>query len=464
MEKKLKGLIFGDDIRTPTGVGIMLNSLVMHTYNKIEWIQAGGGLKHPEPNTVTSIEGKCKIYAIPTGYGNQNQIRELISIENPDFIFMMTDPRYFINHFRLENEIRQNIPIIYYNIWDNYPIPLYNTPFYQSCDGLACINYQTYKMVKEILKDAYPNTIVSHIPHGVDINIFKPMDIKTKDVRRVFKKVLSLDDFNRAKLKNDFHAVLDRTNFIWVGKNQRRKRPLDILYSYLKLCSMNDEFMKSTSLIMHTHKIHEAGTDLVASFYQFLEMFGLDFFDVNLYFTENSQLTREELNLLYNVGDIFINSSDAEGFGLPMVEAVASGLGVIHTVTGGLQDQVPLREMYDEDEDYQSLNLRYQQHRSNIWHEGEWHISVFPSSSSLIGGVPTPYIFEDTISVDVWQHVIYKAYTKKDELKLNARTKGREYLKNNNMTISNMSENLYIHIKEVVRNFKPQPRIGKLII
>ncbi len=42
---------------------------------------------------------------------------------------LITDPRYFEWLFQIENEIRKTTPIIYLNIWDDYPAPLYNKAF-----------------------------------------------------------------------------------------------------------------------------------------------------------------------------------------------------------------------------------------------------------------------------------------------------------------------------------------------
>ena len=36
--------------------------------------------------------------------------------------------------YQMEHEVRQNIPIFYYNIWDDLPYPMWNEPFYESCD------------------------------------------------------------------------------------------------------------------------------------------------------------------------------------------------------------------------------------------------------------------------------------------------------------------------------------------
>ena len=46
------------------------------------------------------------------GYGTQDFIREVIKVENPDAIMLITDPRYFEFIFQMENELRQQIPIV----------------------------------------------------------------------------------------------------------------------------------------------------------------------------------------------------------------------------------------------------------------------------------------------------------------------------------------------------------------
>ena len=52
-----------------------------------------------------------------------------------------------------ENEIRRKIPIIYLNIWDDYPAPMYNKTYYESCDLLLGISKQTVNINKIVLGD-----------------------------------------------------------------------------------------------------------------------------------------------------------------------------------------------------------------------------------------------------------------------------------------------------------------------
>ena len=69
----------------------------------------------------------------------------------------------------MEHESRQNIPIMYYNIWDDIPDPLYNTNYYRSSDLLLSISKQTYGINKRILsKHGYEDWQTVYAPHGVN--------------------------------------------------------------------------------------------------------------------------------------------------------------------------------------------------------------------------------------------------------------------------------------------------------
>jgi hypothetical protein len=79
-------------------------------------------------------------------------LRKVVEREKPDAIMLITDPRYFTWLFTSENEIRKSIPIIYLNIWDNFPVPHYNLPYYESCDLLLSISKQTKLINKLVLE------------------------------------------------------------------------------------------------------------------------------------------------------------------------------------------------------------------------------------------------------------------------------------------------------------------------
>ena len=47
----------------------------------------------------------------------------------------------------------KKIPIAYLNIWDDYPAPMYNQPYYEACDLLMGISKQTVNINKIVLGD-----------------------------------------------------------------------------------------------------------------------------------------------------------------------------------------------------------------------------------------------------------------------------------------------------------------------
>ena len=141
MSKK-KIMLLSDDLRMSSGVGTVSKNFVLGTLDKYDWVQVAGAIKHPEEGKVVDMndsvreetgveDAYLKIYPI-SGYGNQELLRQLMGIEKPDAILHYTDPRFWVWLYQMEHEIRQHVPIFYYNIWDDLPYPRYNEFFYES--------------------------------------------------------------------------------------------------------------------------------------------------------------------------------------------------------------------------------------------------------------------------------------------------------------------------------------------
>ena len=134
--------------------------IVLSTVHKYDWVQFSA-LKHPDNGKIFDVsadvsketgvsDAYVKIHA-STGYGNPDKLRQLINVEKPDAILHFTDPRFWKWLYDMEHEVRQFCPIMYYNIWDSLPDPLWNAPFYASCDLLMSISKQTYGINKRTL-------------------------------------------------------------------------------------------------------------------------------------------------------------------------------------------------------------------------------------------------------------------------------------------------------------------------
>jgi hypothetical protein len=159
-EQRKKILLICDDIRVHSGVATVAREIIINTCHHFNWVNIAGAIQHPEKgkhldlsadtNATEGIEDSS-VFIYPTdGYGSPELIRHMMQLEKPDAIMLITDPRYFEWLFMIENEIRKQIPIIYLNIWDDYPAPLYNKAFYESCDALLAISKQT-KLINELV-------------------------------------------------------------------------------------------------------------------------------------------------------------------------------------------------------------------------------------------------------------------------------------------------------------------------
>lgn len=161
-EQRKKILLICDDIRAFSGVASIAREMVINTAHHLNWICLGGSIKHPEAgkrldlSTATNenaglIDSSVVMYPVD-GYGSADLLRQIIKLEKPDAIMLVTDPRYFIWLFQIEAEIRKTIPITYLEIWDSpTPYPLFNSSYYESCDLLMGISKQTVNINKVVL-------------------------------------------------------------------------------------------------------------------------------------------------------------------------------------------------------------------------------------------------------------------------------------------------------------------------
>jgi len=423
MSKKKKILLLSDDLRMSSGVGTVSKNFVLGTLDKYDWVQAGGAIKHPEEGKVvdmnssvreeTGIEdASLKIYPI-SGYGNQELLRHLINIEKPDAILHYTDPRFWTFLYQMEHEIRQQIPIFYYNIWDDLPYPRYNEFYYESSDLIMNISKQTVNIVNNCaVKKPRTDWDCTYVPHGIPDEKFFPIE-------KLDKKMI---DFKKNMLqKKEYDFVV-----FWNNRNIRRKLPSDVILAYKTFCDMlPKEQSDKCVLIMHTAPVDNNGTDLPAVVKELCPNYDVIF--------SHRKLEEEQLNWLYNIADVQVNMASNEGFGLGTAEAVMSGTPIIVNVTGGLQDQCGFK-IKGKHVTYQDYSEIVSFHDDRKWKDnpdlthGEWVKPVWPSNRSLQGSIPTPYIFDDRCRWDDVADRLKEWYdTPKDE-RLNAGLKGREWM------------------------------------
>jgi glycosyltransferase involved in cell wall biosynthesis len=413
--ERKKILLICDDIRVPSGVATVGRELVLNTAQHFNWINIGGALQHPEQGKRLDLSQDTdvntgltdsSVFLYPVnGYGDANLIRALIKTEQPDAIFLITDPRYFIWLFQIESEIRKQIPIVYLNIWDDYPAPMYNQAYYESCDALLAISKQTKNINELVLGNKAKNRIIEYVPHGLNHDVFKPLDKSDKSLIEFKKKIFGNKEY-------DFVLFFN-------SRNIRRKQIPDTMLAYrLFIDQLPIEQAKKCAFVLHTHVVDENGTDLAA-----VQELLLNGDQYNIVFIPDA-LDLNGMNLLYNCSDAQILLTNNEGWGLSLTEAMLVGNPIIANVTGGMQDQMRFSingKWIDFDADFPS------NHNGTVKEHGEWAFPVYPTNRSIQGSPLTPYIWDDRCNAEDAAEQIMNVYNlDKDERKARG-LKGREW-------------------------------------
>ena len=448
MSKKKKILLLSDDLRMHSGIATVSKDIVMETLNEYDWVQIAGAIKHPDKGKVFDMskgledfgikDGYLKVY--PTdGYGDGPLLREVMALEKPDAILHYTDPRFWIWLYKMEAEIRRDIPIFYYNIWDDLPDPQYNELYYRSSDLLMSISKQTYGINNRLLPD-YEDWQTTFVPHGIS--------------QRRFTKVQD-NDTDMLAFNDKFGLADKKFRVLYSNRNIRRKMPGDVVLAYKYFVDgLSEEERDDCVLIFHCQPSDPNGTDLPRVCRHLMPDYNVAFtYDIN-----GRPFDDKLMNLLFNSADVYINLASNEGFGLGSAEALTVGTPIIVNMTGGLQDQCGVR---DDDgnlltaEDYIELGSN---HRGKYKTHGEWVKPVYPASISLQGSPPTPYIWDDRCNPEDAAVNLREFYDIGREERKRLGALGTKFCRENQMTATVMGENFIKSMNGAFDNWKPRIR------
>ena len=380
-DKKIKILTLGDHPLLPSGVGTQSKNMIesLLKTGKYKFISLGGAIRHENYQPIKTEEYGDDWMIVPVdGYGDAFKLRAALWTEKPDILWFMTDPRFWGWLWELEDEVRPNVPMIYYHVWDNYPYPKYNKAFYESNDHIATIS----RLTDDIVANVAPDVDRTHIPHAVNTHIFKPLPEEQVD------KMRHENFFNQWKGDDDRFLVF------WNNRNARRKMSSSVIWWFKSF--LDKVGHDKATLLMHTNPHDENGPNLTAV----VNEFGLA--DGQVLFSSNP-LPTEQMAMMYNMADVTVNLSDAEGFGLGTLESLACGTPIIVNMTGGLQEQVTDGE--------------------------EWFgVGLEPVSKALVGSQQVPFIYEDRVSEDDFVAALTKIYEMPRHKRKELGSKGRDHV------------------------------------
>ena len=375
MSDKIKIFTISDHPLSPSGVGTQTKYMIegLLKTGKYQFVSFGGAIKHHDHQPQTTEQwGPDWIIWPVDGYGNADMVRAMIRQQKPDILWFMTDPRFFPWLWDIENEIRENVPMVYYHVWDNYPYPKFNRGAYLSNDHIACIS----KLTHDIVQTVAPEVGSTYLPHSVNPAAFKKID---EQIVTKFRETRGLGD---------------KFVCFWNSRNARRKQSGTLIWWFKDF--LDQVGHDKAVLIMHTDVKDVHGQDLEA----IIKELGLTNGEVQF---SRDKASMEDLAMVYNVADVTLAISDAEGFGLSTLESLYCGTPIIVTMTGGLQFQVT------DGEDW-------------------FGVGIEPASKAIIGSQDVPYIYEDRINREDFLAALTKLYEMTPEERSTVGQRGIEHV------------------------------------
>ena len=227
-------------------------------------------------------------------------LTEYLSQINPEFLITIGENWMF-------NELLNKHETFPFTSWIHYvPVDSIFTiaqdmkKFYIACDVIIPTTPGGEKCLRE-------NGIICHkfIPHSIDTNIFYPMD--------------------KSELRKEYGFSNDDFIVGYVGRNQMRKN-ID------KMLKMWSEFIKiipNSKLLLHTNVDDNERTFDIKKLCEYLGITD------SVHITTQYPSSDEDLNIFYNLLDVYLSTSMAEGFNFPAFEAMSTG------TTPVLTDNVP---------------------------------------------------------------------------------------------------------------------------
>jgi glycosyltransferase involved in cell wall biosynthesis len=173
----------------------------------------------------------------------------------------------------------------------------------------------------ELLK-WFPPAKVGYIPHGIS-EAFKHMD---RDKAREEFELFTPQADSPGQVQREDRIPKDSFLAVNVGANMGPRKNLPLLMRTFK--KFVDRGHKDAHLYMHTNAfmIFPRGYDLIQWRLMLKAEKNIHF---PMYNPIVSPASNEELAKIHSAADVYVQNSDAEGFGLPLVEAMACGTPII---------------------------------------------------------------------------------------------------------------------------------------
>lgn len=302
MARELPKMLYVGDFPVPTGFGIVSKNLIKH-FRKYYDVHVIGINYFGDYDPL--IEG-LKVYPASAGdgeiYGFEKFFKLLTQIQ-PDVCFVLNDIWIAMDYAKKIKEYRKSVKnaktkFVLYTPIDAENIKLDFIEGVKEFDEV--VTYTEFG--RHQLITGGMDKFIHVVPHGVDLNKFTRLD--KKETKR------------RMKMGEDDFVVLN------VSRNQPRKR-LDMFFYIFSEWVKRYSLPKNVRVYYHG-ALQDFGIDIIqwADYLGIKNRLAISRPDL----TPSNGLTDEQMNMVYNSADVFFTTTAAEGWGLPIAEAMSVGV------------------------------------------------------------------------------------------------------------------------------------------
>lgn len=343
MNKK-RLLIWADSPAISTGFGIVTKNLCDHLYKDFDIFILG--INHAYPDLTYDKEKYYVLKVDPGDLLGYSRFVEAVDIARPDIILLFQD---IFNIFPLKTEhteIFNKIPHVLYFPVDGRPFSRAWKDTLLSSDQI--VTYTNWG--SRIIKQTIPEVNNIHIlPHGINTSIFYPESRSNiKMYRRTFgwHDKFMVSNINRFQPRKHVNQTLRIMSM--VSNGYYKCKCGNIYPKHLPECDLNGcspadrvesvKGLKDTALYLHMNLMEKMMGDRPSDWlttyaynngYTKDDMTKTIFFNSRTVYNKQTEMTPEELNMIYNSSDIVLSTSIGEGFGFSTAEAMATGTTVL---------------------------------------------------------------------------------------------------------------------------------------
>ncbi|WP_406944927.1 glycosyltransferase family 4 protein [Halobacillus sp. SY10] len=309
---------------------------------------------------IIGVDGR-KLTSNKTGIGIylENMLKYIIKNDDNNFYYVFSDNEININFnndkknivFIKVNDLNKIFPNnqIYQPIWLNLILPKYLKKYkvdvFWGPNFLKPITFPAKKSIVTVHDLAFINAKEYHskfhamylkfflnLIFNKDINIFTVSNYSKQSIMGNFKYIesdqiaITYCSYDRnlftgnydSEIRNNIHTKynLPEKYLLFVGTTTARKNLVNLLYSY-------EESIKKKRAICKLVVVGAKGNGL-ENVKEIVKHFNLEEYVIFLGYVET-----EDLPYIYNMAEVFVFPSFYEGFGIPLLEAMASGTPVI---------------------------------------------------------------------------------------------------------------------------------------